>query len=571
MMVLDDDNDDDNNDDDHDDNHDQDDAMWRYSERLQNCHNEERSLDLTYFCSNIKDKINVVLALKPVEPPVRRYGTTEPPKVVPMRLVCVIDVSHSMAEPYGPDDDVSKLDKVKMFIQLLIHSLNNDDYLSIVTFGTVSNVIFPLTRMSRDGKVRAERALDDIRLGGVTNLSAGIFTGIDQFNSPFAKSRYFDDNIILFTDGMANEGIVETDEMVAEVRKRMKDLKEECHFERDYTIKICTMGTGGFLPEAVYSIGSAFSSDAFYFLEEDSNLELNMMKPVLFRQNGLVSSISVVVTPLNGVTLNVQEMTDDYLNPELESSGNTPDGATYFIHDICVNMYRHIVCSLLLPKKHKKLLKGKDVLRLVVEYRNATMQACVIEKTVTYEELPRKDVNNKDPDLAVNAVQNSRMSAQRMLNDAALAMKKLDRTTAKNLLQDGVNEIRSYLELVDAQVASEESHLLLNNELEPILVNLENCTNYLGDFTVRWDDAWGRIKALSSSIAREVPTASGIYVHGAELYNAPKVQDKLSELCDKLKDIYTSLGLATDTIDRYFGVVKELEGKLEEKFNETSV
>ena len=36
------------------------------------------------------------------------------PKSVPMRLVCVIDVSHSMSEPYGPDDDVSKLEKVNI-------------------------------------------------------------------------------------------------------------------------------------------------------------------------------------------------------------------------------------------------------------------------------------------------------------------------------------------------------------------------------------------------------------------------------------------------------------------------
>ena len=28
-------------------------------ERLQNCHNEERSLDVTYFCSNIEDKVSL--------------------------------------------------------------------------------------------------------------------------------------------------------------------------------------------------------------------------------------------------------------------------------------------------------------------------------------------------------------------------------------------------------------------------------------------------------------------------------------------------------------------------------
>jgi hypothetical protein len=264
-------------------------------------------------------------------------------------------------------------------------------------------------------------------------------------------------------------------------------------------------------------------------------------------------------------------MTDDYLHPDLEFSSNSASQASYFVHDICVNMYRHIVCSLVLPKKHKKLLKGKDVLQFTVEYRNATMQTCTIEKNVSYEELPRKENQNKDPDVAIIAVQNCRMSSQKMLNEAALSMKKLNRTAAKAVLQDGINGIRGYLEDVCTHMGTEESHMLLNNEVEPILINLENCMNYLGDFTVRWDDAWGRIKALCSSIAREVPTASGVYAPGAELYNAPKVQDKLNDLCEKLKDIYASLGLETDTVDRYFGVVKELEQKIEDRFSETAV
>ena len=81
-------------------------------------------------------------------------------------------------------------------------------------------------------------------------------------------SRCFNDNVLLFTDGMANEGLAESTELIREIRKRIRTLKEECHFENDYTIKFSTLGTGGFLPELIYDIGQAFGSDAFYFLDD---------------------------------------------------------------------------------------------------------------------------------------------------------------------------------------------------------------------------------------------------------------------------------------------------------------
>ena len=57
-----------------------------------------------------------------------------------------------MEEPYGPDG-ISKLDKIKMFVRLLVENMSPEDDLGIVTFGTVSNVALPLTRMDLDGKV----------------------------------------------------------------------------------------------------------------------------------------------------------------------------------------------------------------------------------------------------------------------------------------------------------------------------------------------------------------------------------------------------------------------------------
>ena len=81
-------------------------------------------------------------------------------------------------------------------------------------------------------------------------------------------SRTFDDNVILFTDGMANEGISESSELLMEIRRRVDLLRDECHFSGDYVVKFSTLGTGGFLPELIYDVGQAFSSDPFYFLDD---------------------------------------------------------------------------------------------------------------------------------------------------------------------------------------------------------------------------------------------------------------------------------------------------------------
>ena len=61
----------------------------------------------------------MVWELRPVEPPASKYGIAgkDPVPRVPMRLVIVVDASHSMAEPYGKEETVTKLDKVSLISQ----------------------------------------------------------------------------------------------------------------------------------------------------------------------------------------------------------------------------------------------------------------------------------------------------------------------------------------------------------------------------------------------------------------------------------------------------------------------
>ncbi len=376
-------------------------------------------------------------------------------------------------------------------------------------------------------------------------------------------SRYYNDNVLLFTDGMANEGYTETEDMIRELRKSIRSLKKDNKFSEDYTVKLTTLGTGGFLPELLYDIGQTFSSDAFYFLEEGTSLELNLMKPVLLRDSALVSSVNVDIKTMHGVLLDKENMTNEYEQcNEDDSQTLDASSAHYCIHDIAADLQRHLVCILRLPSKHKKALKNKEIMTMKVKYRDRNLVMRTVQKTLSYIDLPPKNKNTLEKDIIIASEHETRLSAQKSLDRSADSMKKLDRASAKHSIQTGANYIRDYSEYIGT-IVSEESYEYLLHKIDPLVANLDYCDRFLGDLSVRWDDAWARLKAMSSSLAREVPTASGVYLHGAELFVPQHVDERMDDLCSRLREMYVALGLSTETIDRYKTVMKELQEKLE--------
>lgn len=526
----------------------------------------EQTLAIQYFCTRLQDKINILFKLEPQEPQKNIYGKREVIPVVPMRIVCVIDVSHSMSEPYGPDKKLSKLERIKLFAKLLINTIGHEDHLSIVTFGTTAQVIVPLMKMSIDAKKEALRSVDSIDLRGVTNMSSGIFAAIDQFNVTFSKSRNFNDSILIFTDGMSNEGITNSEEIIREIRKKMKTIKEECHYGSDYAIRFSTLGTGGFLPEMLFQIGQTFSSDAFFFLDEESTLELDLMLPILLKQNSAVDGVKIIVSTFNGVHLDHDNMSKEYtMNDGRTKTETETDRETYFIYDIAFGSSRHLSCSVKLPHKHKKLLKGKEILKIEVSYRDVFMCSRTIEKIIYYSEIPTKESKNDEMNVLVTAKQECRMIACKALDRASVVVAKLDRTMAKTILQTAVQDLRSYFERISNDFCTlEEGHVELSDWVDSLVANLDKCDRFIGNFAVRWDDAWAQMKALQSSMAREVPSTTGTYADGVEIFSAPKVKDRLSDLSELLKVMYIALGLSTDTLDKYQKVVEELETRLED-------
>ncbi len=111
-------------------------------------------------------------------------------------LTLVVDTSGSM-------DIRERLGLVKSSLALLADTLDDDDTLSIVTYGDDAEPLLEPTAVSETDTILD--AIDELRPGGSTNLEAGLRTGYAQATDAFRPDAI--NTVILASDGVANVGV----------------------------------------------------------------------------------------------------------------------------------------------------------------------------------------------------------------------------------------------------------------------------------------------------------------------------------------------------------------------------
>ncbi|HKY29934.1 MAG TPA: VWA domain-containing protein [Pyrinomonadaceae bacterium] len=140
----------------------------------------------------------------------------------PLNLVLVIDKSGSMA-------DSDKMSRVKESLRTMLDKLRPEDILSIVTFDTTAQVLYSAGRIGDGHGLR--RAIDCIEPGGATNIHSGLMLGYAEAKKHFRKDST--NRVILLTDGIANQGVVDPDRIAAD--------SSECNGQG---IDLSTIGVG---------------------------------------------------------------------------------------------------------------------------------------------------------------------------------------------------------------------------------------------------------------------------------------------------------------------------------------
>lgn len=169
----------------------------------------------------------------------------------PLNIAVVIDRSGSMA-------DKNKLEYVKKAVDYIIDKADRDDYISIVTYDDYVDVL-QRSAIIRD-KYDLREKVSNLKPGGFTNLSGGMFEGYDQVYNTY--SRGYVNRVLLLSDGLANRGITDRFKLADMVRDKNR---------RD-GITLSTFGVGNDFNENLMTDIADYGKGNYYYIRNSYDI-----------------------------------------------------------------------------------------------------------------------------------------------------------------------------------------------------------------------------------------------------------------------------------------------------------
>jgi TolB-like protein len=128
----------------------------------------------------------------------------------PLNIAVVVDKSGSMR-------DADKLDWIKESLTILLKTLREKDFLSLVAFDDTARVLIPSTQLnSADTRARFAGQIEGLSAGGESEILSGVRLGFQEGMAHFAPE--YTNRVLLLTDGWGKaEGTLQT---VAKYRER---------------------------------------------------------------------------------------------------------------------------------------------------------------------------------------------------------------------------------------------------------------------------------------------------------------------------------------------------------------
>ncbi|MBY6014081.1 VWA domain-containing protein [Qipengyuania gaetbuli] len=220
---------------------------------------------------------------------------------LPLNLALVIDASGSMAD--------GKLEAAKEAALGLTERLTQEDRLTVVSFA--SDVVVHLDAMpvTAENAIRIRKEISRLQTRGMTHLSGGWFSGVECAARVAEENPKMAPRVILLSDGHANEGIVDPEELREHAGElRMRGVLTSClgigdGYDEQLLRGIAENG-GGRLHDAeltseISSVLLGELDDIFGTVIEDARISLLAPKgvkvEVLGRGNSEVDSDQMVV------------------------------------------------------------------------------------------------------------------------------------------------------------------------------------------------------------------------------------------------------------------------------------
>jgi uncharacterized protein YegL len=132
--------------------------------------------------------------------------------IPPANLSLVVDVSGSMSG--------DRIQKSKEAMREFVKQLRSSDQVSLVLFG--NQVAIPFKSQKIGDKKEILKAIDNIAINGSTNVHLGMQEGYKQVASTYLSNG--NNRVIVFSDAMANTGIIDPNEILNKNQVYIKDI-----------------------------------------------------------------------------------------------------------------------------------------------------------------------------------------------------------------------------------------------------------------------------------------------------------------------------------------------------------
>lgn len=250
-------------------------------------------------------------------------GGNDLPAVVGERLpinVClVIDRSGSMSEE-------GKLEQVKVAAKHLIDQMTPRDRISIVAYDTEVKVVQPPTRVEDKGKLKA--MVDELYPGDMTNLSGGLQKGYDLVKQNFKKHELT--RVILLSDGLANVGITNLEELTGVVKRN-----------REKGVVTTSFGVGNDYDAKFLSAIATTGAGNYYYVDRADRIPAFFAAELSGMTSTVAKDIKVKIKLASGVQMN---KVYGY------SADSVGDEWTIAVGDLAAGEVRSVYVELRLPK-----------------------------------------------------------------------------------------------------------------------------------------------------------------------------------------------------------------------------
>jgi Ca-activated chloride channel family protein len=195
----------------------------------------------------------------------------------PLSLAIVIDRSGSM--------EGAPLANAKAAAQNLVEKLTDDDAFSIVTYSSEVQTVVPMTRASSAARAAAHDAINAIYDEGNTCISCGI----TQASAELARSSTNGvRRIVLISDGQANAGIVD--------RNELADLASSTAAQG---ISLSTVGVGLDFDELTMTRLADVGHGHYYFVEDTAQLSTMFASELAAMTQTVAADVRLDVTGAN--------------------------------------------------------------------------------------------------------------------------------------------------------------------------------------------------------------------------------------------------------------------------------